>query len=59
MIILCWLVSLFEKDRFYTELEVNEILKEVYEVDFVALRRDLIDFGFLRRERGGGKYWKA
>ncbi|MBA4386197.1 MAG: ArsR family transcriptional regulator [Anaerolinea sp.] len=59
MIILCWLVSLFEKDRLYSELEVNEILKEVYEEDFVSLRRDLIDFGFLRRERGGSKYWKA
>jgi biotin operon repressor len=59
MIILCWLASLFEKDRLYSELEVNEILKEVYEVDFVSLRRDLIDFGFLRRERGGSKYWLA
>lgn len=59
MIILCWLVSLFEKDRLYSEPEVNNILKEVYEEDFVSLRRDLIDFGFLRRERGGSKYWKA
>jgi len=59
LIILSWLASLFEKDRLYTELEVNEILKEVYKEDFVSLRRDLIDFGLLRRERGGGKYWLA
>ncbi len=24
-----------------------------------ALRRNLIEFGFLRRERGGGRYWVA
>lgn len=59
MIILCWLASLFEKDRLYFELEVNEILKGVYEEDYISLRRDLIDFGFLRRERGGNKYWLA
>jgi hypothetical protein len=38
---------------------VNAILKSVYEPDFVSLRRDLVDFGYLRRERGGGKYWLA
>jgi hypothetical protein len=32
-------------------------LKAVYEIGFVTLRRDLVDFGYLRRERGGGKYW--
>ena len=25
----------------------------------LGLRRDLVDFGYLRRERGGGKYWLA
>lgn len=57
MVILRWLATLFEPDRMYAEAEVNEVLKTVYERDFASLRRDLVDFGYLRRERGGGKYW--
>ncbi len=58
-VILRWLVTLFEADRMYSELEVNAILKDIYEEDYVGLRRDLIDMGYLRRERGGGQYWLA
>lgn len=54
--ILRWLSTLFEPDRTYTEPEVNTIITEVHD-DYASLRRDLIEFGFLRRERGGGKYW--
>lgn len=54
--ILRWLASKFEPDRFYTEPEVNEIIKPIHD-DYASLRRDLISFGFLRRERGGSKYW--
>jgi hypothetical protein len=57
LVILRWLATLFEADRLYTEPEVNEVIKTIYEPDFVSLRRDLVDFGYLRRERGGGKYW--
>ncbi|MFC1961338.1 metalloregulator ArsR/SmtB family transcription factor [Chloroflexota bacterium] len=59
LVILRWLVTLFEPDRFYTEREVNEVLQTVHTDDYVGLRRDLVDFGYLRRERGGGKYWLA
>lgn len=59
LVILRWLATLFEPDKLYTEPEVNAILKEVYAHDYVSLRRDLVDFGYLRRERGGGKYWLA
>jgi DNA-binding transcriptional ArsR family regulator len=59
LIILRWLASLFKADTFYTESEVNVILRAVYETDYVGLRRDLVDMGYLRRERGGGKYWLA
>jgi DNA-binding transcriptional ArsR family regulator len=58
-VILRWLATLFQPDTLYTELQVNSILKAVYEVDYVSLRRDLVDMGYLRRERGGGKYWLA
>lgn len=59
LVILRWLATLFKPDTMYTEPEVNAILKVVYEFDYVSLRRDLISMGYLRRERGGGKYWLA
>lgn len=59
LVILRWLATLFEPDKLYTEPEVNTILRAVYEDDYVTLRRELVDFGYLRRERGGGKYWLA
>lgn len=57
VVILRWLATLFEPERLYTESEVNAVLKAMHEADHVGLRRDLVDFGYLRRERGGGKYW--
>lgn len=59
LVLLRWLATMFQPDTLYTEQEVNTIIKAVYEHDFVSLRRDLVDFGYLRRERGGGKYWLA
>jgi biotin operon repressor len=59
LVILRWLATFFQSDRMYTEAEVNDILKAKYSFDYVSLRRDLVDFGYLRRERGGGKYWAA
>lgn len=56
-VIFRWLATLFEPDRLYGEAEVNAVLKSVYAEDFVSLRRDLVDLGYLRRERGGRKYW--
>lgn len=57
--VLRWLSTLFAPDRLYSEADVNEILKSKYEQDFVSLRRDLVDLGYLRREKGGGTYWKG
>ncbi len=58
-VILHWLTTFFQPGVLYSEAEVNQIIKNVYEEDYVSLRRDLIDMGYLRRERGGGKYWRA
>lgn len=55
IVVLEWLVTFFEKDHVYTEREINEILKERHE-DYVGLRRDLVDMGYLRRDRRGSKY---
>lgn len=48
----------FEFDRQYTEREVNEILGQIYEEDFVTLRRYLVDFGYLTRTPDGSVYRK-
>jgi predicted transcriptional regulator len=57
--ILRWLAAKFEMERLYTEREVSAILKDVYAHDFVTLRRELVDFGYLRREMNGTKYWST
>jgi DNA-binding HxlR family transcriptional regulator len=59
LVILRWLATFFQPEKMYTEIEVNAILKAKYSFDYVSLRRDLVDFGYLRRERGGGKYWAS
>jgi biotin operon repressor len=56
LVVLRWLASKFEGGRTYTEPEVNAIIQQAHE-DYATLRRDLVDFGFLRRERAGSKYW--
>jgi hypothetical protein len=56
LVILRWLTNLFEPNTRYTEKQVNAILTEVYD-DYATMRRDLVEYGFMRRERGGGDYW--
>lgn len=51
------LASRFTENRVYSEQEVNAILKPVYP-DFVTLRRYLVDFGFLERDKAGRSYSK-
>lgn len=46
----------FEAGRRYTEKEVNEILKGIYH-DFATIRRYLIEYGYLDRERDCSEYW--
>ena len=46
----------FEPGRTYQETEVNELL-EGYHSDYAALRRYLVDEGFMTRE--GGVYWRS
>ena len=40
----------------YTELEINRELMAVFD-DYVGLRRELVDFGFL--DRADGSYWRS
>ena len=56
LIILQHILTRFEKERRYSEKEVNEVLKGVH-VDFVSLRRHLIEYGFMERSDDGASYW--
>ena len=58
VVILRWLATRFQPDVRYTEKQVNAIITEVHN-DYATLRRSLVDYGFMRRERGGGDYWLA
>jgi hypothetical protein len=56
LVILNRIAELFERERRYTEKEVNGILSPLWG-DYVTLRRYLIDYGFLDRKRDGSEYW--
>ena len=51
LVVLKWLASQFEAERPYPEAEVNEILKH-HHPDAATLRRELIGYGMMQRERG-------
>lgn len=55
-VLLTYIIKLFKKDIEYTEKEINEILKPIYE-DYVMIRRYLVDYGFLDRLDNGKAYW--
>lgn len=58
LVILRWLATKFEPNIRYSEKQVNGILTEFHE-DYATIRRNLVEYGFMRRERGGGDYWLA
>jgi hypothetical protein len=56
LVVLDWLVQRFEPGRRYSESMVNLILDQVHP-DTAALRRYLVDDGFLSRDHG--EYWRT
>lgn len=56
VVILEAIVQYFDKDEIYSEREVNEKLKMIYP-DFATIRRYLIDYGMLERNKDGTAYW--
>jgi predicted transcriptional regulator len=56
--ILRYVVKAFEPGKRYSEKQVNEILKRYHE-DTATLRRELVGFGLMQREGGGGEYWRV
>lgn len=56
-IVWSYLIQAFNFDCLYTEREVNEILKSMITFeDYVTLRRDLYDYGYLSRFENGSQY---
>ena len=51
VVVLRRLLERFAPGRDYTEAEVNEMLREAYD-DVATLRRELVDYGFMARDRG-------
>lgn len=58
LIVLNFIVDVFEFDTNYTEKEVNTILRR-FHADTAALRRYLVDHQFMARESDGTKYWRV
>ena len=58
LVILRYVLEVFESGKRYSEREVNAVL-ERYNEDTARLRRNLVDFGFMKREGGGGAYWRV
>jgi len=56
LVLLDHVAGQFEIGVHYSELEVNAVLRAVYD-DYVTLRRYLVDEGFLDRDRG--EYWRS
>ena len=56
--ILRYVVKAFDEGRRYSEKQVNQILAGYHE-DTATLRRELVGFGLMEREGGGGEYWRA
>ena len=50
-IILEKIVEAFEKDKEYTEKEVNLIIADFHD-DFCTIRKDLVGFNLMERENG-------
>jgi len=56
-VILRYVVRDFEPNKRYSEKKVNEILGR-YHADTASLRRELVGYGLMKREGGGGSYWR-
>jgi hypothetical protein len=54
--VLTHIAGRFTRNRHYSEKEVNAILESIYD-DYVTVRRYLIEYGFLDRDRDGSRYW--
>lgn len=58
--VVAYLAERFEPGRAYTELEVNDVIRShIAFSDYVTMRRELVDFGFLTRSADCREYRRA
>jgi hypothetical protein len=57
IVILRRIAEQFEKNKQYTEKEVNSILVDIFE-DYCTIRRYLIEYGYMGRTKDGRAYWR-
>ncbi|ERJ10899.1 DUF2087 domain-containing protein [Haloplasma contractile] len=56
IVVLGKIASNFKEDKQYTEEHVNRVLRRIYD-DYPTLRRYLIEYGFMDRNRDCSAYW--
>ncbi|WP_316570411.1 DUF2087 domain-containing protein [Neobacillus sp. YIM B06451] len=56
LIVLQNIIKRFDRNKVYTESEINAILKEVFS-DFATIRRYFIEYGFMDRSKDCTQYW--
>jgi hypothetical protein len=56
--ILRHVVRVFEPGERYSEKQVNDMLARFHK-DTATLRRELVGYGLMVREGGGGEYWRS
>ncbi|WP_420842558.1 DUF2087 domain-containing protein [Fervidibacillus halotolerans] len=56
LIVLQHMIKRFDSNKMYSEREVNEKIKEMYD-DFATIRRYFIEYGFMERSKDGSQYW--
>lgn len=56
--VLRYVVQAFQPGKRYSEKQVNDILRRYHE-DTATLRRELVGYGLMKREGGGGEYWRS
>ena len=57
-VLLRYIVKIFEPGIHYPEKQVNEMLSR-FNDDVASMRRDLVGYGLMQREGGGGAYWRV
>lgn len=57
IVVLTTIAEQLEYGKKYTENELNQFLKEIYDKDYAVLRRYLIAYGFMERTKDGSLYW--
>lgn len=56
IVILTKIAEQFKCGKRYSEKELNQILKDIYD-DYVVIRRYLVDYGFMERTNDCKEYW--